>query len=295
MAQIGMNFDARTVTPNGSQDVLPAGWYQMMIDESEMCPTSSGNGDYYLKVRLNVMSGPHAARKIFTNLNLKNSNEIAQRIGWETLSAICHATGVMQVNDSSALHGIPMNVKLKIRPAKGDYEAQNEVTAFKNINEQVEYVGGGAGGAGGAMGAPAMSAPAQNPMNQPAQQPAWNPAAQQQPAQQPAQQWAQQTQQQPVQQQPVQRAQPQWAQQPAQQQPAQQQQPQGDIPGFNGQQGQTGMPAWANQNPQQPAQQQQQAQPAQQQQQMPPEAAAAQGANPPWAQASAGSQPWAQQ
>ncbi|MFU8779278.1 MAG: PHP domain-containing protein, partial [Roseovarius sp.] len=48
---------------------------------------------------------------------LENTVEIAQR----TLSAICHATDKMQVNDSEELHLIPMAIQVKIKPPKNGY------------------------------------------------------------------------------------------------------------------------------------------------------------------------------
>ena len=264
MAQL--NFDATQVAPNsGTMDPIPAGWYNALIDQSEMKPTKDGTGSY-LELRFNVIDGQYANRKIFARLNLRNSNAQAQEIAYGELSAICHATGVLHLQDSQQVHGIPMKIKVKLRSASGDYEASNEITGFKNINEQVGTpagapVGGGApaGGvpAGFANQAP-QQAPTQQPWQQPAQQPqaqTWQqPAPQQAPMQQPQvapqQQVAQQPWQQPQAQQPwqqtaaqapveqaqapVQQAAPQQA--PVQQSPQMQQQ----AP----QQG-AGMPPWA--------------------------------------------------
>lgn len=132
-----LNFDASQVAPNtGSPDPVPAAWYNAMIDESEMKPTKDGMGDY-LELRFNIIDGMYAGRKVYERLNMRNSNATAQEIGHGTLSAICYATGVMQVQDSQQLHGQPMKIKVKLKPAKGDYDASNEITSYKNINEQV--------------------------------------------------------------------------------------------------------------------------------------------------------------
>lgn len=260
MAQL--NFDASQVAPNtGVPDAFPAGWYNAAIDESEMKPTKDGTGTY-LQVRYSVLDGQYQGRKVYQRLNLRNSNPVAQEIAYGELSAICHATGIMQVQDSQQFHNVPLKIKVKLRPADGQYEASNEISAVKHINEQVGDAGAPAGGA-----APSYQAPVANqaPQQQPAQQP-W--AGQQQaPAQQPAPQQApvdqqQQNWQQPAAQQPWQEQQQQPAQQPAQQ-PFQQPAPQQQAP--------------AQQPVQQPAQQ-----PAQQPQTT---------AQPP---ASAGMPPWAQ-
>ncbi len=172
-----LNFDATTVAPNtGSPDPVPAGWYHAMIDESEMKPTKDNLGQY-LEIRLNIIDGQFAGRKVYDRLNLINNNATAQEIGNGTLSAICHATGVLQLHDSQQLHGQPMQIKVKLKAAEGDYEASNNISSYKSMNEQV--------GTPGAM--PQSPAPAQAaaPQGQPVQpiQPIQQPVAQ--PIQQP--------------------------------------------------------------------------------------------------------------
>lgn len=234
MAQL--NFDATQVAPDeGTGEALPAGWYNAMIDESEMKPTKAADGSCYLQLRFTVLDGQYAGRKFWDRLNLVNANDEAVRIAKGQLSALCHATGVMQVQDTSQLHGIPVKVRLKYRAANDQYEASNDVGGYKNINEQVQTAG-----AAPATGAPQMPpTPPQTsgmqmpqmPNQQTPQQPAQQPAPQ---AQQPApQQWAAQQWQQPQQgaaQQPWQQGQQQAPQQPQHQQESAQQVPQQQAP-----------------------------------------------------------------
>lgn len=263
MAQL--SFDASQVAPNaGTPDPVPDGWYNVMIDQSEMKPTKDGAGTY-LELRFNVIDGQYANRKLFARLNLRNNNPVAQEIAYGELSAICHSTGVMQLQDSQQLHGIPLKVKAKVRPAKDGYDASNDLSGYKNINEQTGDAPSGGGGAPAGFGnpAPQNNAP-QNAAPQNAGQQPW----QQQPAQQPAQQ-----------------ANPQGGQQqPWQQQPSQQpeQQPQQGAQ----QQGAAQQP-WQQPNNQQPAQEQ----PQQQQPQQPPQQ---QPNNQPQNNAGNGMPPWAQ-
>lgn len=281
MAQI--NFDARSVQPStGIQDALPAGWYVATITESEMKPTKDGAGSY-LSLTFQIAEPMFAAnRKVFGRLNLRNANPTAQEIAYKDLSAICHAVGIMQVQDSSQLHNIPLKIKLKVRAASGDYEASNDISTYKPVSEQVQLASPAAPVAGQQAKPGTFQPPAQQQFQQPQQQ--WQQPQQQQQAPQQAQQqqwqqpqgqqpWAQQQQAQPQQQQFQQPAQQQM-QQPAQQQFQQQQAPQG-------QQGQ--QPDWAQQ--QVVAQQQQAPQQQMQQQQFQqPAGNPAQGVVPPWAQ-----------
>ena len=175
-----INFDATTVEPNASFDPLPAGWYNANITNSEMKPTKDGSGAY-IQLELTILDGEYANRKVFDLLNVQNNSKVAQEIAYATLSSICHATGVIQVQDTSQLHGIPMEVKLSVRAAKDGYDASNNVNGYRASSQ----------GAGGMRQAPPMGAPAQQP---PVQQPPaqnWNAPQQTPPAQQaaPTQDW----------------------------------------------------------------------------------------------------------
>jgi len=189
MATINMDFTS--VPQSDSFDPLPAGWYNAMMDQSEMKPTKSGTG-MYLETRFNILDGQYVGRKVFFRFNLQNENPVAQEIGWKQLSSLAHSCGRVQVGDSQELHGLPVKIKVKLKVASGDYEASNEITAFKNINEVTAP-------AGAAPAAPAWApqpaaavapAPAFAPQQPAAPQPwaAPAPAAPQQPAAQPA--WA---------------------------------------------------------------------------------------------------------
>ena len=170
MAQI--NFDASKVEPNAVMEAIPAGWYNVMVDQSEMKPAKA-EGNFYLEVRLSVLDGQYVNRKLFTRMNLRNNNPQAQEIAYKELSGLCRAAGKMQVGDSAELHGIPLKVKVKVKAADGQYEASNDVTNFANINQAT---------APGAV-APPAAAPWAPPAAPAAQAPqAW--AAPQAPAQQ---------------------------------------------------------------------------------------------------------------
>lgn len=152
MAQL--NFDARQVAPDAGFEPVPAGWYKVLMDESEMKPTKAGDGAY-LHCRFNILEGPYTGRKLFARLNLRNANPTAQEIGFKQLSAVAHAVGVLQVADSTQLHNIPLQVRVKVRKDQsGEYDDQNDITSYKNINEQVGAQAAAPGGQPAAAGAP---------------------------------------------------------------------------------------------------------------------------------------------
>ena len=157
-----LNFNAQTVPPQQAFEPIPADWYNVMIDESEIKPTN-GNTGHYLELRLNVIDGPYANRKIFVRLNIDNPNQTAVEIAYQQLSAICHAVGVINCTDSNLLHGKPLQAKVSVRPPKGDYEASNDVKGFKAIS-------GGAPAGGAQPTGQATPAWANKPAAQPEQQ-----------------------------------------------------------------------------------------------------------------------------
>ena len=125
MANLG-NFDATTVDPAKSADVLPPGKYVVQIVASEMRVTKDGMGQY-LWLELDVLEGDSLGRKLFDRLNLVNNNPSTVEMAQRTLSAICHATERMQVQDSEELHLIPMLADVRVQPPKNGYGESNTI------------------------------------------------------------------------------------------------------------------------------------------------------------------------
>ncbi|WP_223425442.1 DUF669 domain-containing protein [Tateyamaria pelophila] len=126
MARFDTSFDATSVEPSTPYELLPAGKYSAQIVESEMRVTRNGMGQL-LWLMLDILDGPYKGRKIFDQLNLVNPNPVTVEIAQRTLSAICHATGRMQVSDSEELHQIPMTIQVKIKPPKNGYGESNAI------------------------------------------------------------------------------------------------------------------------------------------------------------------------
>lgn len=112
MAFLGGTFDANSVEPSAPMEILPPGKYPVQIIESEMRETRTGG--QMLKLTMEVLDGPSKGRKIWDNLNLVNSNPQAQEIAHRTLSAICHAVGKLQVQDSEELHFRPLMATVEV-------------------------------------------------------------------------------------------------------------------------------------------------------------------------------------
>ena len=134
MAFLGGNFDATQVEPQGEYTPIPAGDYKVHIITSEMVANKAGTGQM-LKLELEIMEGDQQGRKLFDRLNLDNPNATAVEIAQRTLSAICHAVGVLSVEDSEQLHFKPMIAVVAVTPPKGEYGAGNQVKTYKVIGD----------------------------------------------------------------------------------------------------------------------------------------------------------------
>ncbi len=126
MAQFDTAFDASSVDPATAYEVLPAGRYKAQIIESDLRVTKDGMGQY-LWLMLDVLEGEYQGRKVFDQLNLINRNAQTVEIAQRTLSAICHATGKMQVSDSEDLHLIQLTIVVTIDPAKNGFGERNRI------------------------------------------------------------------------------------------------------------------------------------------------------------------------
>lgn len=125
------------LTGEGNFAALPAGWYSVGISEAELKDTKTGTGQY-IKMKLDILDGEKAGRVLFTNLNIRNQNEMAEKIGKQQLGSVMRATGLAKLSNTDELIGGQMQVKVKVTKSEqyGDDDGnQNEVTAFKSLNE----------------------------------------------------------------------------------------------------------------------------------------------------------------
>ena len=126
-------FDSSSVVEqDNSFAPLPAGDYQVIVDDSDFRETKSGNGRY-LHLELQVVGEQGKGRKVFDNLNLENPNPQAVEIAQRQLAGLVRACGKIKIADSSELHNIPVMANLSVRPASNGYDASNDVKYYKML------------------------------------------------------------------------------------------------------------------------------------------------------------------
>ena len=134
MADISsLDFDAEKIQPQASFEPIPTGEYTVMITESDLKPTKSGDGQY-LQLVYEILDGDYKNRKIWDRLNIVNKNSTATEIAQRSLSAICHSVGVLHPKDSAELHNKPFVVKVGIRPAQGEFSESNTVKGYSSLS-----------------------------------------------------------------------------------------------------------------------------------------------------------------
>jgi len=127
-----LNFNAADIEPAAPISALPPGRYPVAISKTEMKDTKAGTGQY-LQIELTITSGTAANRKLWARLSLVNQNQQAVDIAYRELSAICHAVGVLQVNDSDELLGREMMVDVGIEKNGQTGEDTNRVKGYAAI------------------------------------------------------------------------------------------------------------------------------------------------------------------
>jgi hypothetical protein len=115
-----------------SYDLIPDGWYTAKITKADLRPTKDRSGQL-IAVRYDIVGPSHQGRVIFANINLRNRNPEAERIGREQLGSVMRAVGLAKLEDTDQLIGGELQIKVKTSPAKGDYEARNDVSGFKAV------------------------------------------------------------------------------------------------------------------------------------------------------------------
>lgn len=130
-----LDFNADDAPKNdGDFEPMPAGWYPAVLSESKI--TQKDDSRARLAVTFDIIEpSPYAGRKVFGGFNLKNPSEKAVTIAKAQLAELVFACGKSgMIKDSDELHHIPVQIKLKVKPAKDGFEAGSEFQAFKPID-----------------------------------------------------------------------------------------------------------------------------------------------------------------
>ena len=119
-----ISFNQEELTDNYTP--IPMGMYRALIHKCEAKSTRTGGTMLALEWRI---QGPtHTGRVIFHNINIKNQNEVAQRIGRKELAKIADIKGLSTITDTDQLIGITADVFVIITdPDRWNPMGRNEI------------------------------------------------------------------------------------------------------------------------------------------------------------------------
>jgi len=130
-------FDATNLTPSGDtnfDEPVQKGLYGVIVKEAVMTDTKAGDGSY-INVRADITHGEHKGRVIWHKMTYTNPNSLAQEIGRQQLTDLCHATGKLVPKSTEELCNIPVIAKVGFVPEQNGYPATNDIKAFMKFNE----------------------------------------------------------------------------------------------------------------------------------------------------------------
>jgi hypothetical protein len=127
-------FDASKHEDMRSFKAIPPRDYAMQIISSEKKISKSNPASSYLQLVTEVISGEFKGARVYTILNLWNTNQTAVDIANQELATICRAVGVNQPRQSEALHKIPFIGSVDLKPAEGQYPEKNVMSNYKPYN-----------------------------------------------------------------------------------------------------------------------------------------------------------------
>ncbi len=113
-------------------DPIPAGDYQARCNAAEIKQTKAGNGAY-IRAEFEVTGPEYAGRRIWTNFNIQNPNPQAESIGRQQLAQYGMAIGQTSLSNTDQMVGGQCTIKVKIRPARGEFGPDNDIKGFKSL------------------------------------------------------------------------------------------------------------------------------------------------------------------
>jgi len=125
-----ISFNVSEVTPAQEYKPLPEGKYEVVIADSDVKATRTGNGSY-IQLEFEVVSGEYKGRKLWGRYNIENSNREAVEIGRSQFAAVCQAVNIPSPRDTSELHNCTLILSVKCRRRKDSDELENTIGGYK--------------------------------------------------------------------------------------------------------------------------------------------------------------------
>lgn len=132
LAPLGFRFNAAAVEPTAPMGAVPAGTYNVQLDEVKLIPVKSDASQSQYELAFVIIDGPYKGRKGWIYLNIHNPDEQKRAMAQADLSAICRAVNVIEIDDMGQLLGRPMTCDFKLVKGTEQYpDDKNKLRNFK--------------------------------------------------------------------------------------------------------------------------------------------------------------------
>jgi len=128
-----IRFDAKKHEPTTSVTALPSGDYQVVVKSSALKASKAGTSEY-LQLQLQVVDGEYRGYIIFDQLIVVHDNPIVTDIANRRLSALCHATNQLLLEDTNQLHGIPVIATVSFVEKTEKWGEKNDVRNYTEVS-----------------------------------------------------------------------------------------------------------------------------------------------------------------
>lgn len=108
---------------------LPVGEYRAMISSVTDKENKKGTGNY-LSFELEIIEGKYENRKLFDNVNYKNTNPAAEQIAWKTLLAIKNACFGEAAKQPALEDFEGKTLRIKVKQEQYNGQTQNKVVGY---------------------------------------------------------------------------------------------------------------------------------------------------------------------
>lgn len=125
---------------SATDELLPAGQYNVSVEKAEVKETKSGTGQY-INVTFTIIGGENNGRKLFHMFNIKNENAKAVEIGLSQLKSFMLAAGAKSfaIDSVTQLHGLYASAKVvRTSDSYGDKNVIKGFTSAEKVELQSE-------------------------------------------------------------------------------------------------------------------------------------------------------------
>jgi hypothetical protein len=129
MAKFGFDTAEVDINERASRDPIPEGTYTLKATEAVEKETRNRDGSY-IAVTFEVVRGDFAGRKLWSNFNIHNKSDKAQRIGRQQIMSWAAACGKLDADDTDKLVDLPFSADVYIEEARDGYAASNDIRSF---------------------------------------------------------------------------------------------------------------------------------------------------------------------